>query len=225
MPEDYKEGRLFDSVTGNEILRASPVTGGITKQEGLTKSARKYFDQIHGGYESKTVTLNTDDLPKGLLDVVESNFKIKKVDNVNHPSHYNQYSVEVIEVIEAITARFPPNIRYHIGNLIKYVCRAPFKGKAIEDLKKGLWCLNRAQASVIAKVSQTTDVIYTIDLDTFINDLATGYEPETYIFAVSILEVLAGIGAGSEDVEVAEVLNSVELDLKKLIKAVEKYTG
>ena len=47
------------------------------------------------------------------------------IDNVNSPSHYTQGEIEVIEVIEYITAKYPAEIRYHLGNVIKYICRAP----------------------------------------------------------------------------------------------------
>lgn len=67
------------------------------------------------------------------------------VDNVNSPSHYTQGEIEVIEVIEYITAKYPAEIRYHLGNVIKYICRAPFKGKLQEDLNKSSWYLKRAQ--------------------------------------------------------------------------------
>ncbi|UQT00091.1 hypothetical protein NGDEOPKE_00142 [Enterococcus phage vB_OCPT_Carl] len=67
------------------------------------------------------------------------------IDNVNSPSHYTQGEIEVIEVIEYITAKYPAEIRYHLGNVIKYICRAPFKGKLQEDLNKSSWYLKRAQ--------------------------------------------------------------------------------
>lgn len=35
------------------------------------------------------------------------------------------------------------NIDYHLGNTVKYICRAPHKGRFVEDLKKALWYLNR----------------------------------------------------------------------------------
>lgn len=57
-------------------------------------------------------------------------------DPVNHPHHYNQYPVEVIEITE--------HLDFCLGNVVKYVTRAPFKGEYIQDLKKAQWYLNRA---------------------------------------------------------------------------------
>ena len=61
------------------------------------------------------------------------------MDQINHPSHYNQGKIEVIEFIE------DQKLSYHLGNSIKYICRAGKKdpSKEIEDLKKAAWYLNR----------------------------------------------------------------------------------
>lgn len=68
----------------------------------------------------------------------------KKEDLVNHPAHYNQYSQEVIDTIEEVTANMPVGIAYHVGNAVKYLFRAPFKGKLKQDLEKAIWYLERA---------------------------------------------------------------------------------
>ena len=57
-------------------------------------------------------------------------------DPVEKPEHYNQ-GVEVIDVIEDY------KLNYHLGNVIKYIYRAKFKGKELEDLKKAKWYLDR----------------------------------------------------------------------------------
>lgn len=59
--------------------------------------------------------------------------------HVNHPTHYNQGKFEVIEVIE------DQSLGFHLGNVVKYVCRAGKKdpGKEIEDLEKAAWYLRR----------------------------------------------------------------------------------
>lgn len=56
-------------------------------------------------------------------------------DPVNHPSHYTQYPVEVIEITE--------QLNFLLGNVVKYVLRADYKGKPLEDLKKARWYLDR----------------------------------------------------------------------------------
>lgn len=60
-------------------------------------------------------------------------------DMVNHPSHYTDGKYEVIDFIES--HYFP----YHLGNAIKYICRAGKKDptKEVEDLEKAKWYLER----------------------------------------------------------------------------------
>lgn len=56
---------------------------------------------------------------------------------VEHPSHYNVGSIEVIDAIEDWCLGF------HLGSVVKYIARAPHKGKLREDLTKALWYLHR----------------------------------------------------------------------------------
>lgn len=66
-------------------------------------------------------------------------------DNVNHPSHYVEGGVEPIDLIEA------KELNFNLGNVIKYVARCGRKktknmsadAKALEDLKKARWYLER----------------------------------------------------------------------------------
>lgn len=69
---------------------------------------------------------------------------IKQTDTVNSPSHYNQTKIEAIDIIEDVTAGYQSNVKYHIGNAIKYLIRAPFKNHTVEDLKKSVWYTQRA---------------------------------------------------------------------------------
>ena len=50
------------------------------------------------------------------------------------PSHYTRGSIEVWDFIR------DQDLNYHLGNAIKYICRAGFKGDntKIEDLKKAI---------------------------------------------------------------------------------------
>ncbi|MGE9926811.1 DUF3310 domain-containing protein [Megasphaera elsdenii] len=66
----------------------------------------------------------------------------KKHDPVSHPSHYCAGGIETIDIVKA---KMPPErFRGFLqGNVIKYVTRAEFKGKQLEDLKKAAWYLER----------------------------------------------------------------------------------
>ena len=59
-----------------------------------------------------------------------------EIDMVNHPKHY-QHGIEPIDYIES------HNLNFNLGNVIKYVSRAPFKGTEVEDLQKAKWYLER----------------------------------------------------------------------------------
>ena len=56
---------------------------------------------------------------------------------VAHPPHYNAGTIEVIDFIE------DHQLGFHLGNVVKYVCRAKYKGTELEDLKKAAWYLQR----------------------------------------------------------------------------------
>lgn len=56
---------------------------------------------------------------------------------INHPPHYEINQIQPIEYIEA------QHFNFNLGNVIKYISRAPFKGKELEDLKKARWYLDR----------------------------------------------------------------------------------
>lgn len=59
-------------------------------------------------------------------------------ETINHPEHYGgDTTYEAIKVIEAW------GLGFHLGNAVKYICRAESKGKKLEDLKKAKWYLDR----------------------------------------------------------------------------------
>lgn len=76
-----------------------------------------------------------------IVEKVEPEMKVvelpKKEDVINHPSHYTRGKIEVIDFIE------DQHLPYHLGNVIKYIARAGYKGDKFEDLKKARWYLDR----------------------------------------------------------------------------------
>ena len=69
--------------------------------------------------------------------IEEHEVKATKEDVINHPSHYTRGKIEVIDFIE------DQQLPYHLGNVIKYIARAGYKGDKLEDLKKARWYLDR----------------------------------------------------------------------------------
>lgn len=58
-------------------------------------------------------------------------------DPVTAPQHYRHGRIEVIDFIE------DQQLGFHLGNVVKYLCRAPFKGAELQDLLKARWYLDR----------------------------------------------------------------------------------
>lgn len=58
-------------------------------------------------------------------------------DPVKHPAHYTSHpsGIECIEIVE--------HMGFCLGNAFKYIWRADLKGKAIEDLKKAIFYIER----------------------------------------------------------------------------------
>ena len=90
----------------------------------------------------ETVDRQKEDSNKETVYVPTAEYMAKMYGNiehdaVNHPSHYTRGKIEVIDFIE------DQQLPYHLGNVIKYIARAGYKGDKLEDLKKARWYLDR----------------------------------------------------------------------------------
>lgn len=59
-------------------------------------------------------------------------------DPINHPPHYSaggRNGIECIQVTE--------HMNFNMGNAVKYIWRADYKGEPIQDLRKALWYIER----------------------------------------------------------------------------------
>ena len=95
-----------------------------------------YFDYWNDYMENKTEYIGV----KHQSNDVQQR---KRNDMVNSPSHYTYGKIEIIDIVEQVTAAYPTNIVFSIGNALKYISRSPFKN-GVEDLKKAVWYLDRA---------------------------------------------------------------------------------
>lgn len=82
-------------------------------------------------YATETNCLKTKDCFKSNEEKADD-----EIDMVNHPQHY-QHGIEPIVYIES------HDLNFNLGNVIKYISRAPYKGNELEDLKKAKWYLER----------------------------------------------------------------------------------
>jgi hypothetical protein len=72
-----------------------------------------------------------------MVQAVTSGKSILQADMVNNPAHYKVGGIETIDFIEA------KGLSYNLGNVVKYVTRAGYKGNRKEDLEKARWYLTR----------------------------------------------------------------------------------
>ena len=92
-------------------------------------------------------SMRMDDIEKSCKDGEPTAVK-EKYEMVNHPKHYHPGIYEAINVIEAW------NLGFSLGSAVKYISRSgngslkpdaslDAKQKAIEDLEKAAWYVNR----------------------------------------------------------------------------------
>ena len=78
-------------------------------------------------------------------------------DAVNHPQHYTNGGIECIDALTSMTSGFTdPNDAALSWQVVKYVWRHPFKGNALQDLKKARWYLDRL---IVAEEQKPRDAI------------------------------------------------------------------
>ena len=67
------------------------------------------------------------------LSSVPSSATLPTVSSSSHgPSHYKRGKIEVWDFIR------DQSLNYHLGNAVKYICRAGYKDSAKEDLQKAI---------------------------------------------------------------------------------------
>ena len=81
---------------------------------------------------------------KSMTEIRDGAENSPEPDMVNTPPHYKQYSFEPIDIITEVVKEYPPEIGFHIGTVLKYLFRSPFKGKQLQDIEKAEYYLQRA---------------------------------------------------------------------------------
>ena len=73
----------------------------------------------------------------------DASIKLEAYNAVNHPAHYTAGNIECIQAIEAALSEYnDPMDAFLVGEVIKYLWRAPLKGSYAEDLRKGEYCMS-----------------------------------------------------------------------------------
>jgi len=108
-----------------------------------------YVENSDDGFSTKEI----DNLIEKIDSMIEDNtYKLSKNSNeaIDHPSHYNHGGRETIDGIKEHLENSDWNA-YQGGllfNVYKYIDRAPYKGKRLEDLNKARWYLDKLIGSV-----------------------------------------------------------------------------
>lgn len=126
--------RLFPEL-GRKFKTSS---GRTLKRKKLSPEAAAKIKE----WSSKKITLDEirDTLPIKLRKTVAeiARKKLAELEAVNHPAHYTKGGIETYDFIKA------KGLSYELGNVVKYVSRAEYKGNKVEDLKKARWYLDAA---------------------------------------------------------------------------------
>ena len=140
-----------------EVMKALGTTKSYTYVL-MTKARASYKEQYGESIEERMIRLRDfakrramanlanpiANLPKGMTAadvneiVADVNQAIAQHDAVNNPAHYTAGGIETIDFIEA------KKLGYNLGNVVKYITRADYKGNKLEDLRKAQWYLTRA---------------------------------------------------------------------------------
>ena len=95
----------------------------------ITNAVKAFLDQA-----------DFKDMPPIEMSLRKSN----EPDMIQKPPHYNKFTFQPIDIIAEVTNYYEGSTAFHIGTVLKYLFRAPFKGKLLEDLKKANYYLTRA---------------------------------------------------------------------------------
>lgn len=133
----YSQEFAKDNVGYINIYNITPLLDKTLVDETFDDVYRHYIEVVK---ENKQKIINSNSKKE-----TADNHSINEEDKVNHPSHYNYGDIEVIDYIKQVSNAYKnnPYIAYCIGNVLKYISRAPNKN-GHEDLQKAQWYLNSA---------------------------------------------------------------------------------
>ena len=146
MKKETKASKIMKYIASNPTAKAKDVAKAIKVSVDSVYQATYLAKKKVGGRVVSVLTPNAQASLALFSDPPKRGrpFKLRtklgtytKADSVNHPPHYKVGGIETIDFIEA------KSLGYNLGNVVKYVSRADYKGRLLEDLKKAQWYLNR----------------------------------------------------------------------------------
>lgn len=134
---------LFDAAI-SQVYAIRKQLGTLDEVVVPAKTAKKIVEQANKPRRGRPnkLAVKLENMRMQLAQTSYTSIADAQPDMVNHPPHYKDGGIEVIDFIEA------KRLGYHLGNVIKYICRAGKKGTnmGLQDLQKARWYLDRAIA-------------------------------------------------------------------------------
>jgi len=122
----------------SEVMKALGTTKSYTYVL-MSKARTSYQKQYGETIEERMARIRDSARRLALARPIEAPPAVAEAtpDTVNHPAHYKVGGIETIDFIEA------KKLGYNLGNVVKYITRADYKGNKLEDLRKAQWYLTR----------------------------------------------------------------------------------
>ena len=142
MKKETKASKIMKYIASNPRAKAGDVAKALKVSVDSVYQAT-YLAKKKVTSNLKPIAFSTSNkslsykLDRTITELTNKLNKARIVDTVNHPLHYKVGGIETIDFIEA------KSLGYNLGNVVKYVSRADYKGRLLEDLKKAQWYLNR----------------------------------------------------------------------------------
>jgi transposase len=125
--DDRAKGRTLRNTRGKGKAKTKAKPKKVLRMQKLTKSTIRELIEAEQAIR--------DQIPALAAKLDEDKAKF---DMVNSPSHYTAGGIETYDFIVA------KGLSYELGNVVKYVSRADYKGNKLQDLLKAQWYLNAA---------------------------------------------------------------------------------
>lgn len=139
-----EHGLWFDAINANLPERIMQY-GSDPRKIG----AEYYIDDknlMMGSEKMFSTNIDTLDPAEAIRESIKHN------NPVNHPSHYTAGGIECIDALNAMMQGYKTADTGALAwQIVKYVWRAPLKGKPLEDFQKAQWYLER----LIRKYTET----------------------------------------------------------------------
>ncbi len=110
----------------------------VRKYKKKKKSKKLLTAQFSNNNSTVTFVPSGETLHDYIQQMEKQSEKFFEDTAVNHPAHYTAGGIETYDFIVA------KKLSYELGNVVKYITRADYKGNKLQDLKKAQWYLNAA---------------------------------------------------------------------------------